>query len=154
MTNKTSTCYQSVFKFIEKNVLKLEPDEIITDFERGLRHAIREYFPKTRLRGCWYHYCAALRKRLLKQLGYKLFKSNQQATILKKQLMCLPLLPTGHFNDGYQHIKRKAAEWGLANNFEKFFKYFEKYWFAEVKYFKLTLLISNMFKAMFFRFFC
>lgn len=42
MTNKSSACYQAAFDYIDKNIFKLNPAEIITDFETGLRHAIRK----------------------------------------------------------------------------------------------------------------
>lgn len=132
MSKRTSACYQSVFKKIEQKVLKLEPDELITDFESGLRHAIRKRFPTARLRGCWYHYCAALRKRLVRLGLQKLFKSNQQAKAIKKQLMCLPLLPAENFKEGYECIKQKANVWGLSDRFKTFFTFFEDYWFAQV----------------------
>lgn len=133
MTRRTSICYQSVFKYINQNVLKLEPREIVTDFESGLRHAIRKSFPNARLRGCWYHYCAALRKKLLVLATCKLFKTNSWAIIIKKQLMCLPLLPSKHFHEGYQCIKLMVERFGLNERFRSFFSYFEFYWFAQVE---------------------
>lgn len=132
MTRKTSICYQSVFKYINKNVMKLEPIEIITDFEAGLRHAILKSFPNVRLRGCWYHYCAAIRKKLLFLLTSSLFKTNDWAIIIKKQLMCLPLLPSGYFHEGYQYIKRMTERYGLTERFKSFFSYYEFYWFSQV----------------------
>lgn len=134
MSRKTSRCYQAVFKYIEKNVIKLEPGEFLTDFETGLRHAIRKLFPKALLRGCWYHYCAALRKKLLKCGLGRLIKTNHQAQKIKKQLMCLPLLPTENFEEGYQHIKSEAEDWGLAVQFKEIFRYFESYWIAQVHF--------------------
>lgn len=132
MTERTSACYQSVFRTIEQKLFELEPDELITDFEAGLRHAIRKRFPEARLRGCWYHYCAAVRKRLVKLGLSKLFKSNDLAKIIKKQLMCLPLLPSEFFEEGYTYIKDKTIEWELFDRFAAFFKYYENYWFKQV----------------------
>lgn len=132
MTRRTSVCYQSIFKYINKNVLALEPGEIITDFETGLRHAIRKSFPNAILRGCWYHYCAAIRKKLLFLLSSSLFKTNGGARIIKKQLMCLPLLPAENFHEGYQYIKSMTERYGLSERFKGFFTYFEFYWFTQV----------------------
>lgn len=132
MTKRTSVCYQAMFKYINKNVLKLEPGEIVTDFESGLRHAIRKKFPNVRLRGCWYHYCAALRKKLLLLVGGSLLKTSPMAIIIKKQLMCLPLLPTESFHEGYQSILQLTNSCGFTDRFKSFFSYYESYWFSQV----------------------
>lgn len=132
MSSKTAVCYQAVFKFIEKNVFKLEPGEFITDFELGMRSAINKCYPTVPLRGCWYHFSAALRKKLLKLGLHNLLKSNSLARIIKMELMSLPLLSAKYFNEGYEHIKRSTENWKLSDNFKEMFAYFENYWFAQV----------------------
>lgn len=112
--------------------MSLEPDEIITDFETGLRHAIRKIFPGVRLRGCWFHYCAAVRKKLLVLLSSNFFKTSRWARIIKRQIMCLPLLPNENFHEGYEHIKFMTNQYGLTDRFKSFFAYFESYWFSQV----------------------
>lgn len=131
MTRKTTECYSSVFKYIEEK-FQLGPGEIITDFEQAMRKALHERYPDTVLRGCWYHYCAALRKNHLKLGLNKLLKENSNAKQIKKMLMSLPLLPPENFKEGYEHIKYLAKDWNLSKAFDKVFKYFESYWFMQV----------------------
>lgn len=131
MTSRTTECYAAIFAYIEE-MFKLEPGEFITDFEQSMRNAIQRVYPNTVLRGCWYHFCAALRKKHLKLGMSKLLKENDLAKQVKKMLMSLPLLPQENFNEAYQHIKSSAENWELAKDFEKIFKYFERYWFAQV----------------------
>lgn len=138
MSNRTSACYQAVFKFIEKKQFKLRPDEIISDFETGLRHAIRAKFPDVRLRGCWYHYCAAIRKKLLSYGLNRLFKSDHQAALIKRALMNLPLLPAVNFIEGYQQVKRLIDQRGLFSHFKSFLAYFERYWIHQVWFFNVV----------------
>lgn len=132
MSNRTSACYQAVFKYIQKNVFKLQPNEIITDFETGMRHAIRAQFPNVRLRGCWYHYCAAIRKRLLLYKLGKFIKSDNRAFDIKRQIMNLPLLPADRFIEGYQQIKNLIEGYGWTKDFKEFLTYFDRYWIAQV----------------------
>lgn len=133
MSERTSACYQAVFKYIEDKIFKLEPSEIITDFETGMRHAINKFYPDVILRGCWYHYCAALRKRLLKLGLHQLLKTNYFAKCVKKMLMNLPLLPVERFIEGYEYIISSAKDNSIFNEFKGMFKYFEEYWFAVVR---------------------
>lgn len=134
MTKRTTECYNAVFEFIEKRLLKLEPDEFITDFEQAMRNAIQKRYPNAVLRGCWYHFCAAIRKKMMSLGLHSLLKSNSKAAKIKIMLMNLPLLPAKHFSEGYQHIKCKARKYGLLQKFQKFFVYFENYWFAQVSF--------------------
>lgn len=132
MTRRTTACYSAVFQYIEKNIFKLEPVEFITDFETGMRSAISNCYPTATLRGCWYHYTAAIRKKMLKLGLHKLLKTDDDAKKIKKMLMSLPLLPHGNFMEGYGYIKECAKEWKILNKFKTFFAYFEKQWVSQV----------------------
>ncbi|XP_031623037.1 uncharacterized protein LOC116340597 [Contarinia nasturtii] len=144
MTKRTAVCYAAIFNFIENNVFNLEPSEFITDFEAGMRCAIERCYPTAQLRGCWYHYCAALRKRLLKLGLHNLLKWNSQAVIIKKELMSLPLLPSEYFNAGYVHIKKLAKQWRLSNSFKNFFEYYEQFWIQQNQRNPLSVCDANM----------
>lgn len=131
MSHKSAESYSHVFRFIEENIFKLKPTEIITDFEAGLRKAINQTYPGAKLRGCWYHYSAAVRKKMLELGLHKLLKDNDYARRIKKMLMSLPLLPAENFMEGYDYIKQQTKEWGLSHRFKSFFSYYE-YWINQV----------------------
>lgn len=132
MTHKTTECYVDVLNYIENNVLKLEPREFITDFEGGMRKAIEICYPAAVLRGCWFHFCAALRKKAI-ELGLKaILKCNAEARLIRSMLMCLPLLPAESILDGYDYIIERAKNGKLLSKFSKLFKYFHSYWLKQV----------------------
>lgn len=142
MTNKSANCYKEVFKYIETKLFKLEPVEIMTDFEAGLRNAIRTVYPKTTIRGCWFHYCSAIHKKCL-QLGlHSLLETNPDAKLIRKEIMSLPLLPPPDIENGYKHIKNMAKEYDISSDFRKFFEYFEDYWLKQNK--KNSLSVSGL----------
>lgn len=130
-SKRTNECYAAVFKYIEDYIFKMEPDEIITDFEAGLRLAIRNYFPQVILRGCWYHYCAKIRQKFGKLGLNSLIKNDVNARLVKEEFQSLPLLPPEKFEEGYEHIKQLAQDCGLKRKLSQFFAYFE-YWIQEV----------------------
>lgn len=116
----------------------MEPDEIITDFEAGLRLAINNYFPRAVLRGCWYHYCAKIRQRFA-NLGLSTWlKNNPDARLVKNMLFSLPLLPAEKFNEGYAYIVHKTRQFGLTKRLGRVFEYFE-YWIQEVCFFSYQI---------------
>lgn len=144
MSNKTYACYNAVFKYIEKEIFHLEAAEFMTDFEGGLRKALAKVYPNTQIRGCWFHYCKAIRKKS-RALGLEsLQKKNVNASMISKELMSLPLLPSEKFTEGFEQIKRLTEEHELVNEYKGLFEYFENYWLKQVMQFKI--IFKNTFK--------
>lgn len=132
MTRKTAKCYTAVFDFIETHLFKLQPNEIITDFENGMRLAIKQCWPDVTLRGCWFHFCRAITKRCKKHNLNKLLSTNGNSRIIQKSMMSLSLLPSTEIKNGYNCIKKFARKKKLFSRFSDLFKYFESYWMKEV----------------------
>lgn len=142
MSNRTAESYSEVFNFIEKNIFNLNPLEMMTDFEAGMRNAIRKCYPGAALRGCWFHYSDAIRKRFLKLGLHSILKSSSDARLIKYQLMSLPLLPAQNFEEGYLHVKNTAIEYNLTEDLKPIFLYYENYWLDQVH--KILIFISNI----------
>lgn len=128
MSGKTAELYKMVFQFIELNFFKLEPAHFMTDFEGGLRKAINEFYPNAVLSGCWYHYCAALRRKHLSLKMYELITDVPAAKKIYRMMLSLPLLPKETILDGYTIIRNEAVAKGLGKKFKGIFDYFDQYW--------------------------
>lgn len=137
MSSRKAECYAAVFNFIDEKIFKLEPSSIMTDWEAGMRKALRSCYPNAMLRGCWYHYCAAIRKKCLTLGLHGTLQSCANARFIKQQIMSLPLLPTEHFECGYAYIKSMAKNMNLTSTFEPLFEYFDRYWIGQVKSFHI-----------------
>lgn len=132
MTRKTAEAYSALFEFIEKKLFNLEPTETMTDFEEGLRLAIKIHWPSTSIKGCLWHFKRAIEKKC-KTLGlHNLFKKNKLARKIKTMLTNVPLLPEHLLVDGYKSIKDFARRSKLDKRFEEVFSYFERYWLKQV----------------------
>lgn len=113
----------------------------MTDFEKGLRKALSEVYPKTILSGCWFHFRKALLRKIrlygISKLWNKKARSNnpEKASRAKRiYLMCgmLALLPAKDFTPGYHYIQNEAVKFKLCDAFSKFFDYFNRTWVVEV----------------------
>lgn len=144
MSRKTTDCYMAVFNFIEKEIFRLGAAEFMTDFEAGLRKALAFVYPDARIRGCWFHYCAAIRKRSRALGMHALTTNNPNARMLLSELMSLPLLPAHQFEQGYGQIIQLAGELGLSKNFKKLFKYYESFWIKQVGYYLYLFSIRQI----------
>lgn len=128
MSSKSTEAYEAVFKFIENNVFKMNPSEFMTDFEAGMRKAINKCYPNAILRGCWYHFKAALRRRFISLHMFRLITDDSSARQIYRMLSNLPLLPPLAIAMGYAIIKEEARSAKLTKVFRKIFIYFERYW--------------------------
>lgn len=128
MSGKSTALYKEVFAFIEEKVFKLMPSAFMTDFEAGLRKAICEHWPGIPLHGCWYHFCAAVRRKLRILHILQLIADDYSAKMIYRELLSLPLLPTQYIENGYMLIKENARANNVFKEFRKFFKYFDEFW--------------------------
>lgn len=140
MSSKSTKCYNAVFDYIS-TIFDLQPAEIITDFEAGMRKSINQQFPFTILRGCWFHYKRAVKKQCSKFGLNSLMSSNKIAATILEKLLNLPLLPKHLFVQGYSAIKRQAARHHISKEFNRLFRYFEAYWQVEVVFSRLVFFV-------------
>lgn len=135
MSGKKADLYKKVFDFVEKKLFPLNPAQFMTDFEAGLRKAINEIYPDAILNGCWYHFCAAVRRKLMSLDMYELISSVPAAKSVYRMILSLPLLPKESISNGYRIIKQEAIDKNLHKEFKKIFEYFEQYWLHQVSFY-------------------
>lgn len=132
MTRVSTDCYAAVFEYIESRLFKLEPSEFLTDFEMALRNAIRNRYPEAVLRGCWFHFCQALRRKSIRLGLHRLIKSDRDAKGAHRQLMCLPLLPNDNIIPGFDALMNEAKHLGIYRRMKDYFRYVRDYWLKVV----------------------
>lgn len=133
MTRKTSEAYVAVFEFIERNLLELKPVLFMTDYEDGMRSAIRKRWPNVQIRGCWFHLKRAINRKC-RSFGLKrTMDQNPNARKVREMLVSIPLLPSTQIHEGYNSIKKFARGKQLGKRFANLFSYFERYWLKQVR---------------------
>lgn len=63
MSDRSTQLYESVFDHFKE--IGIEPQSLMSDFERAIRKSACAVWPDIEINGCWFHYCQAIRKRLL-----------------------------------------------------------------------------------------
>lgn len=104
----------------------------MTDYEVALRNAIAKVIPGAQLTACWFHYCQAIKRNLMKfpKIIETILKDDN-AKRLYYMLICLPLLPAENILKEFDSIKQRLVEiYPLM--FDKFLAYFEKQWLIKV----------------------
>lgn len=131
LTNKTEICYEAVLQYIHDNIMSLQCKEIMTDYETGMRNAIATVVPDVRLTACWFHFCAACKKKAVRffRAMIQLVRSNKEAANIYYGLLCLPLLPANRIRDAFDELKTWASKFSAFNGF---IAYFIRQWMKRV----------------------
>lgn len=106
----------------------MQPAMFMTDYEDGMRLAVRKFWPNIVLRGCWYHLCRAVNRRANKTGLAKILMTNDKAKAITSGLMKLPLLPTDKIEEGFACVQQFARKNKLQKRFSPLLEYFERYW--------------------------
>lgn len=135
MTKKSRAAYKHMFQFIDTNIFKFQASVWHTDYEAALRKALEFVFPNTSLKGCWFHYCQALRRNSgkIKNFG-KLIKSNEECSKWYRTFLSLALVNPKQIEEMFLILKNNALEFSKKHRecLNIFIKYFEKQWMTKV----------------------
>ena len=112
MDKKSLSSYKYVLDYINNSIFKLEASSFITDFEYALQKSSRTIFPEAKVRGCWFHFCQAVRRRIAQKhnVWAAYLRSNKQAKDIYRKLLVLPLLPAADIKLTFYVIKEHLKE--------------------------------------------
>lgn len=153
MTRKLEASYEHLFRYINTNILQLKPASFMTDFECGLRNALRSVWPAAEQYICWFHYCQAI-KRHASQIPQflSLARSSGKTIRIYYEIMCLPLLPATSIKVAFEELKADAkAKHGTL--YTKFMRYIESQWIRKVLKNEQQLMNLSNFSPIFLFFF-
>jgi hypothetical protein len=66
MSRKTMECYKHFLRFIDENLIPLNNESFITDYETATTKAIKTLFSDATVWGCWFHFCQNVRRKVAK----------------------------------------------------------------------------------------
>ncbi|KRY25334.1 hypothetical protein T01_6361, partial [Trichinella spiralis] len=129
-TGKDIATYGFIFQALIDKAAVLEVDlnrdTIICDFETALMPAIQDYFPNTRVQGCYFHFCQAVHRKV-SELGQKTRYHQREETRRKiRMLLATAFLPVPHVNTGVSLL-----EAGTTGNLLALFQYFRQEWMTD-----------------------
>ena len=68
LPNKRQETYERVFRIIQEKAdqlgLNLMPQTVLSDFELAIMQALRTIFPAAVVKGCYFHFCQALMRKV------------------------------------------------------------------------------------------
>lgn len=103
----------------------------MSDFEVGLREAIKRVYGDVPVRGCWFHFSQAVRRKAASLPGFVAgIRSGDAQNDCFRKFMVLPLVPAGQIVAQFEAMKAEAQ--GFGDLFTEFIAYYENQWITEV----------------------
>ncbi|RZF41092.1 hypothetical protein LSTR_LSTR002724 [Laodelphax striatellus] len=91
--SRTKEVYVAILNFIRNRLITWEVTYVTSDFEIGLMQAIRQVYGPEKHRGCHFHFCQAVWKRIKFLSLVSLCRQEPAAYEVVKMVMALPHLP-------------------------------------------------------------
>lgn len=134
MDKKTENTYWHIFNYIENNIFNLAPKSFNTDYECGMQNALKRIYPNAQLVGCWFHYCQAVRRKIVQRFKnlQTYIKTSNQANAMYHKFLSLPLLPHYLIQNSFEQLKLMINIFDKDQHFDQFVAYFEKQWIKKV----------------------
>lgn len=123
-----------MFNYINDSIFKFEAQSFMLDYEVALRKSLRTCFPEVVLKGCWFHYCQAIRRNIM--IRFKslmpLIRDNKTLRLCYHKLLALPLLPADAILNVFEKTESEIKSCVGNKSFDTFFEYFKKQWLEKV----------------------
>ncbi|XP_035686596.1 uncharacterized protein LOC118422872 [Branchiostoma floridae] len=110
MSGKRRKDYEAVLQEL-RNALpdEIELEECVMDFEVAAWQAFALVFPDVRFKGCVFHWCQAVWKKVQEHGLQTAYRRNQRVHAWVRQLMALPFLPAASIPAALEELTRKSA---------------------------------------------
>ena len=93
LTGKYEEIYTAVYEGIHELVPQLTPINGMSDWEKGVKNAVKTQFPDIHLRGCHFHYSQCVWRKIQKLGLSNAYYTNSDFKTLIRTFMALPFLP-------------------------------------------------------------
>lgn len=131
MTRKTQKAYEHALRYVHENVFPLRCEAMITDYEIGMRKAVREVVPDIKQLGCWFHYAQAIRRKIASLSAlFILVRTDEKIRNIYYKIICLALLPHDKIEKAFNELALEGLQ--LTKEFTPFVKYFQNQWLKRV----------------------
>lgn len=123
-----------MLNYIDDSIFKFNAQSFMLDYETALRKSLTTCFPQVALKGCWFHYCQAIRRKITTNFKslMPLIRGNKQLSLCYHKLLALPLLPAYAIPDVAGKIESDVKICVKNDSFDDFLRYFKKQWLQKV----------------------
>ncbi|VDI72607.1 Hypothetical predicted protein [Mytilus galloprovincialis] len=127
MSRKRKRDYKAVFERLKQIVPDLRVEAFCLDFESAAWSAIKIVFPTAEIKGCSFHWCQAVMRKVAK-LGLKTaYDSKKSVHLFIRKLLALPYLPSDHIRPAFTEMLQTTAT--ASPQIKQLMTYLQRTWF-------------------------
>ncbi|XP_076082107.1 uncharacterized protein LOC143052855 isoform X2 [Mytilus galloprovincialis] len=116
-----------VFERLKQVVPNLRVQAFCLDFESAAWSAIKTVFPTAEIKGCSFHWCQAVMRKVAK-LGLKTaYDSKKSVHLFFRKLLALPYLPSDHIRPAFTEMLQTTAT--ASPQIKQLMTYIQRTWF-------------------------
>ena len=132
MESRSEEGYRDLFTLLRQLAPNLDPEYLVTDFERAQQVALQSAFPRARLTGCLWHFSRAV-CRNVRALGlHAIVRDFENARRIVRMSMGIPLAPADRLQEALNCVLVEARRLDLLDQFQDFFQYIRQTWILGV----------------------
>ncbi|XP_055639888.1 uncharacterized protein LOC129777565 isoform X1 [Toxorhynchites rutilus septentrionalis] len=121
LTKKNEQTYLEMFNILKRLVPDMAPERILLDFEKACMNAARIVFPETEIKGCYFHLCQSIIRKI-NAVGLKSeYESNIDTRLKLKSLAALSFVPKEDVQDIFKSL---ASTFPDEDRFNEVLSYF------------------------------
>ncbi|KAJ8975669.1 hypothetical protein NQ317_003168 [Molorchus minor] len=133
VNKKTQEIYKKIFEYLCCVLApKLQPDEIVTDYEANLYYALAETYLNSHIGGSVFYYTQNLYKRLCALNLSRDLETNSYFRNIYHMILMLPLLPVNTILDGLSNMEIQAKDLGVSDLTKPIFDHVHSEWIMKV----------------------
>jgi len=128
MSRRKTKDYVAVLESLRARMPAIAVKRITSDFERALWQAIAKVFPRTKHRGCTFHWTQAVYRKI-QALGLaRQYREDRDVHKLCRRVMALPLLPAAEIPRQFYRLRQQA----VSEPMRALCDYVDKTWLSDV----------------------
>ncbi len=132
LPNKRQETYERVFQLLEEKVrddlqLELLPSTVLSDYELAIMNGARAAFPAAVIKGCYFHFCQALLRKV-QDLGLQVeYQSNRELRSFVRRTAAVAFVPLRYVRLGWFGVKAVLPN---VPRIDEFVDYFQRTWIS------------------------
>lgn len=103
-----SAAFQLLNDFAVQNGAELDPEVIMTDYEKAAINAVESVFPESRTQGCFFHLCQNFYKRIQKYGLVSAYAKDKDVFMSFKMTEALAFVPPEDVPEAFQTLQKSA----------------------------------------------
>ncbi|CAF0860393.1 unnamed protein product [Brachionus calyciflorus] len=128
LESKDANTYIESLKQIRNNAFNRNLERVLSDFEITFLIRINTVFKDVEIKGCWFHYCQAIKRNLFSLGLKKRFVNDWNFRFWIRRILVLPLIQVEYLERAFKIIVKELPS--NDPNFLEFIRYFITQWLS------------------------